>query len=100
MIKAGTNIKFRKKPIHVEAIMWDGDKSTFEALQHWGAPVSFLPATNFESLIIGTLEDGPNCEAVHIASPGDWIIRGVEGEYYPCKPSIFDKSYEPFGHPE
>jgi hypothetical protein len=33
-------------------------------------------------------------EGWHIVCPGDWIIKGVEGEYYPCKPSIFQKTYE------
>lgn len=42
-----------------------------------------------EDLWIGTLE-GP-----HKASPGDWIIRGVKGELYPCKPDIFAQTYEP-----
>jgi len=37
---------------------------------------------------IDTLEGG------HIVCPGDWIITGIQGEYYPCKPSIFDKTYE------
>ncbi len=41
------------------------------------------------ALWIETLEGG------HIASPGDWIITGVKGERYPCKPDIFDATYEP-----
>ena len=53
-----------------------------------------LPATDGLSLIIGTLEDGPNSEAVHVASLDDWIIKGVKGEYYPCKPDIFQLTYE------
>jgi hypothetical protein len=42
-----------------------------------------------------TLEDGQNGEAKHIASPGDWIIMGVHGEFYPCKPDIFAATYDP-----
>ncbi len=42
-----------------------------------------------------TLEDGPNGEAKHVADPGDWIIRGIKGEFYPCKPDIFEATYEP-----
>jgi len=57
--------KFRKKPIIVEAYQSD------------------------KEIIIETLE-GPL-----IASPGDWIITGIKGEKYPCKPDIFEKIYEP-----
>lgn len=34
-------------------------------------------------------------EGIHTASPGDWIIQGVKGEFYPCKPDIFEQTYEP-----
>jgi len=37
----------------------------------------------------------PTLEGVMTASPGDWIIRGVKGEFYPCKPDIFEATYEP-----
>ena len=37
----------------------------------------------------------PTLEGDHIASPGDWIIRGVKGELYPCKPDIFAMTYDP-----
>jgi hypothetical protein len=37
----------------------------------------------------------PTLEGVVVASPGDWIIRGVKGEFYPCKPDIFEATYEP-----
>lgn len=57
--------KFRKKPVIVEAYK-----------------------TN-EELMIQTLEGNMK------ASPGDWIITGVHGEKYPCKPDIFEKTYEP-----
>lgn len=87
-------MKFRKKPVVIEAWRWIGGKDCFEELRNWGAPVTFLPATEFQSLIIGTLEDGPNCEAVHIATIGDWIIKGIAGEFYPCKPDIFAATYE------
>ncbi|MCR4300859.1 MAG: hypothetical protein NUV51_04550 [Sulfuricaulis sp.] len=75
----------------VEAVQWTG--FNLDALRSWGAPVTLLGASE-GSLIIGTLEDGPNCEAVHVAALGDWIIRGVKGEFYPCKPDIFEATYE------
>ena len=90
-------MKYRKKPIVIEALQWTG--SNYAALREWGAPVTILPESNRpgrgEALIIGTLEDGPNCEAVHIADPQDWIIKGIKGEFYPCKPDIFTATYEP-----
>lgn len=83
---------FRRKPITIEAVQWTGDN--FADLLDWGAPATILPATDGQSLIIGTLEDGPNCEAVHVATLNDWIIKGVKGEFYPCKPDIFLESYD------
>ena len=82
--------KFRKKPVVVEAVQWMGNNVT--ALQEWGAPVTLLPLS--KGLIIGTLEDGPNCEAIHVADLHDWIIKGIKGEFYPCKPDIFEATYE------
>lgn len=84
--------KFRKKPVVIEAIQWSGKNIT--ELLDFGAPVTVLPATNGDSLIIGTLEDGPNSEAIHVASLNDWIIRGVAGEFYACKPNIFAATYD------
>lgn len=86
-------MKFRKRPVIIEAIRWSG--SNLAALREWGCPATYLPPSADNNLIIGTLEDGPNCEAVHVASLGDWIIRGVKGEYYPCKPDIFEATYDP-----
>ena len=43
---------------------------------------------------LGTLEDGIHLTIKHIATEGDWIIKGVQGEFYPCKPHIFDATYE------
>ena len=83
--------QYRKKPIVIEAIHWVGHN--FDELRQWGAPVTPLPASD-NALIIGTLEDGPNCEALHIALLDDWIIRGIKNEFYPCKPDIFDATYE------
>ncbi len=83
--------RFRKRPITIEAIQWRGDNLL--EIQQWGAPATRLAAST-DALIIGTLEDGPNNEAIHVATVGDWIIRGVAGEYYPCKPDIFEASYE------
>mgnify|MGYP001567246516 CR=1 FL=1 len=97
--------KFRKKPVEVEAVQWfrmgdhpkvvDGyqriDSRTKTGLvvgDHsergtWrrGCPVDQVP-------VIKTLEGW------HRVSEGDWIITGVNGEHYPCKPDIFEQTYE------
>jgi hypothetical protein len=82
--------KFRKKPVVVEALQWNED---IEPMRHFlGAgiygdnPVSFKPGGR---LIIPTLEGDMT------AYPGDWIIKGIHGEFYPCKPDIFEQTYEP-----
>lgn len=76
---------YRKKPVVVEARQLDprGDYDTACAVVRWcgGKAVD-------EGIEITTLE------GTMIASPGDWVIRGVKGEFYPCKPDIFEATYE------
>jgi hypothetical protein len=80
-------MRFRKKPIVIDAIQWTGEN----------AP-DVLEFSDF-ALPVG-LRDGkrtvtiPTPEGEMIAHVGDWIIRGVKGEYYPCKPDIFEATYE------
>lgn len=76
---------FVKKPVQVHAIQWIGDN--YEELVDFVGNVMF-PYSFKDDVIIKTLEGEV------IASRGDWIIRGVNGEYYPCKPDIFEKTYE------
>jgi hypothetical protein len=87
---------FRKKPVVVGAIQWNGD-NLIEIIQFTGqnASAKNLRWGDYEDLVardglkIFTLE-GPM-----MASIGDWIIKGVKGECYPCKPDIFALTYEP-----
>lgn len=89
--------EFRKKPIVIEAVRWDGRRIVGEvpvwlqtALNSPGAP-NTTPGCVMRigsDVYIGTLE------GVVTASPGDWIIRGIKGELYPCKPDIFAATYE------
>lgn len=74
---------YRKKPIIIQAVKWDG---------------TFLPeclqgrvAQRGTELWIATLEGSMK------ADPGDWVIRGIKGELYPCKPDIFEATYEVVG---
>lgn len=76
--------KYRKKPVVIEARQWDGANAV-ELLTWIGEDATQDGAT----LMIYTLE------GTHEASLGDWIIKGVKGEFYPCKPDIFEQTYEP-----
>lgn len=100
-------MKFKKKPVIIDAIQWDGE-NTFDvyAFVHGVKPVldTDIAMMKWEEycmyaqkfgLTIYTLEDGFDSRAKHVASIGDWIIKGVKGEFYPCKPDIFDLTYEP-----
>lgn len=87
------NMKFRKKPVVIEATQWnkDGDHPNVVAIPPSVANTLEERAMGWDPLNcrwIGTLEGG------HIVSPGDWIITGVQGEQYPCKPDIFEATYE------
>lgn len=81
--------KYRKRPIIIEAMQWNGNQDDH-------ALGLFVPhnlwCRNSEGLpCIKTLESG---EGFHIVSAGDWVICGVQGEFYPCKPDIFEATYE------
>lgn len=78
--------KYRKKPVVVEAIQYVGSNKT-EILKFIFSYVD--PNTEADPLTIQTLEGKMN------VSINDWVIKGVNGEFYPCKPDIFEKTYEP-----
>lgn len=83
-------MKFRKKPIVVDAIQFDGCNHDEIREFSEGACVSCKPWKEaYAWLKIETLE---GCMEATI---GDWIIRGIKGEFYPCKPDIFEATYEP-----
>jgi len=79
-------LRFRKKPVVIEAVQWNGN---------WSEMLRFVVAqggaahTEGDLLLIQTLE------GKMVARPGWWIIRGVKGEFYPCEPEIFEETYEP-----
>lgn len=79
--------RFRKKPVVVEAVQFTG-KNDAEIKAFVGND-GFDPEDTRPSWRIRTLE------GVMRADVGDWIIRGVKGEFYPCKPDIFEATYEP-----
>ena len=85
-------MKFRKKPVVIEA--WRVEDVTLSGMMSmhkaYGLPVWSVGSRNGKcGIIIPTLEGD------HLAEVGDWIIKGVAGEFYPCKPDIFASTYEP-----
>lgn len=81
--------KYRKRPVVIEAMQWTG-KNTSAILAFCPiAQKAFEPfGRKIEYLIIPTLE------GKHQAQKNDWIIKGIKGEFYPCKPDIFAQTYE------
>ena len=80
--------QYRKKPVVVEAIQWDGNLETLNVFPKEDTePVKLRDG----DLYIQTLEGEMR------ASIGDFIIKGIQGEFYPCKPDIFEKTYELVG---
>ena len=81
--------QYRKKPIVIEAIqLEDLEVYTLMSIQHLVGLGKYIFEVKGDGLIIKTLEGDMR------ASIGDWIIKGVQGEFYPCKPDIFEKTYE------
>ena len=84
-------MKFRKKPVVIDAVQFkDGNfapvLAAFPEAKEWKG---WLAAPHRWCLDIPTLE------GVMTAQDGDWIIKGIKGECYPCKPDIFEATYEP-----
>jgi len=87
-------MRYKRKANVVEAVLWDGNR--LAEVPQWISDALNLGQQKVgglfrwaDSIQIFTLE------GVMIASPGDYIVRGIEGELYPCKPSIFLKNHEP-----
>lgn len=86
--------RYRKKPVVIDAVQWNG-KNLNAVLAFCAGDATYeLMARGNAELVISTLEDGEGT-AKHVASCGDYIIKGVKGEFYPCKPDIFAATYEP-----
>lgn len=89
---------YRKKPVAIEAYQWDGSAKSAQEIGKWIAGCEDNTHTFFletfagevTSVYIRTLEGDMTVDL------GDFVIKGVEGEFYPCKPEIFKKTYEEF----
>jgi hypothetical protein len=86
---------YRKKPVVIEARQLTEDKDVAGELAVWcGAHQIHFTYRNSQPL---PHIDIATAEGTMTADPGDWIIKGVKGEFYPCKPEIFGLTYEPLG---
>lgn len=81
--------KFRKKPVVIDAVVWRGQISELAPLLTGSGAPEVGESFSDGALIIKTLEGEMR------ANLGDWIIRSVKGELYPCKTDIFNATYEP-----
>lgn len=78
-------MRFKKKPVTIDAIRFNG--LNHDEIADFCTPQPVKVGGNYTLLI-------PTLEGEMIAIKGDWIIKGVKGEFYPCKPDIFDATYE------
>ena len=81
--------RFRKKPVEVEAIRYVPGETC-------QAVADFMDVDHVEDDCYDDADWGiDTLEGTMWARPGDWIVRGIQGEFYPCKPDIFEATYEP-----
>lgn len=97
-------MKYKNKPVVIEAVC-------LKAVDHNGRSIDGWPFTENPPWLVSAINDGivrdkfiaesdychieiETLEGVMLASPGDFLIRGVNGEIYPCKPDIFEKTYD------
>lgn len=100
--------RWRKKPVEIEAMRFDGSPESGEAIIAW-ADSHGVEEVEYHPFLADHFKGDPKVyvahpdpymrintlEGVMVASRGDWVIRGVKGEFYPCKPDIFKATYEP-----
>ena len=90
-------LKFRKKPVVIEAWQWDGTWDDAIAIKNdiMGGEATVSQINDGSVVfIIPTLEYGEDKCAKHLASAVDYIIKGIKGEFYPSKQDIFELTYE------
>lgn len=93
-------MKYRKIPVVVDAVQWTGEnqREMFDFLTNYEKTDDYMSASGEHFIIDHNAVKGglviKTLEGEHIASIGDYIIRGVAGEFYPCKPDIFKNTYE------
>lgn len=104
-----TPTRYRKRPVEIEAMLFDGSNADCHAVYLWieeNTLGSFGPIPYIDGHDVPMPESGVSIdprdgrmmiatlEGIHWVNIGDYVIRGVAGEFYPCKPDIFKKTYE------
>lgn len=79
---------FKKRPVIIEARLLAGDSDQISDIVNWCHGTLFLESGKPLTVTIGTLE------GIMTANYGDYVVKGIQGEFYPCKPDIFLASYE------
>lgn len=99
--------KYRKKPVVIEAVQWPPGVEPNEPAWREEPPAWFQEALEAGTIVPFTVKESDwvhlrikTLEGDHAANPGDFIIRGIKGELYPCKPDIFEATYEPASAPD
>ena len=93
-------MKFRKKPVVIDAVQWSGREAEVRDVGSlFTGEIPRAPDDpHIHPGLVFTPPDGalyiPTLEGTMRADPGDWIIKGIKGEVYPCKPDIFEATYE------
>lgn len=83
--------RYRKKPVAIEAMAFD--RSTFDELEKFTGGKAYKIAIP-KGLGLKAICYIDTLEGVMTASEGDYIIKGIQGEFYPCKPNIFEQTYD------
>ena len=93
--------KYRKKPVVVEAVQWDGSAQTTRgagAIADWirehGGVAQWHPTWGSDVVKVSAQLTIITLEGAMEVSPDDFVIKGVQGEFYPCKPDIFEATYD------
>lgn len=98
----GKQMKYRKRPVEVEAVRWEADAQSFYRIANMASGDSARSGTvtlpRIKELHMQDADDLrvkiETLEGTMYAEVGDWIVRGIKGEAYPVKPDIFDLTYE------
>lgn len=88
-----TALNFRKKPVVIQAVQFDGSSSGIGEIKAW-MQTGEHKRGEVRTQDCGRVLEIETLEGVMTAQPMDWIIKGVKGEFYPCKPDIFAATYE------
>lgn len=90
-------LRYRKKPVVIEAMRFYADELVMAGVAHWCGGRINSESKPSDRTDVAYWIDIPTLEGVMRAVPGDYIIKGVQGEFYPCKPDIFEATYERVG---